>query len=62
MDCIWFMQNQCIVFAFFSRFAAYLNVSVTSQGSAATYVRCGGMYYVSLVANFLLFPAAKEYF
>jgi len=52
------MHNQWILFSFSSRFAAYLNVSVTSQGSAAAYLRCGGK--CNFVGNFFIFTAVKK--
>jgi len=33
---------------------------LTSQGSAATYLRCGGKYY-EFVVNFIPFPAMKKF-
>jgi len=44
----------------FSRFASYLNVSVISQGSAATYLRCGEIYQVIRVENFSSFTWWKN--
>jgi len=41
------MQNQCILFSF-------------SQGSTATYLRRGGMYFMIVVENFFLFQTVKE--
>jgi len=33
-----------------------------SQGSVATYLRCGGNYYTQFVGNFFLFTAVQEFF
>jgi len=43
--------------AFSGTFSA--NLFLTSQGSAATYVRYGGTYY-SFVANFIRFPISLK--
>jgi len=43
------------IFSFSPRLASYLNILVISQGSAATYLRCGGMYNMIVVGNFFLF-------
>ena len=32
-----------------------------SQGSVATYLRCGGNYYTRFVGNFFLFTAVQEF-
>jgi len=32
-----------------------------SQGSVATYLRCGGNYYIRFVGNFFLFTALQEF-
>ena len=32
-----------------------------SQGSVATYLRCGGNYYIRFVGNFFLFTAVQEF-
>ena len=32
-----------------------------SQGSVATYLRCGGNYYTRFVVNFFLFTAVQEF-
>jgi len=32
-----------------------------SQGSVATYLRCGGNYYTGFVGNFFLFTAVQEF-
>ena len=32
-----------------------------SQGSVATYLRCGGNYYTRFVGNFFLFTAVKNF-
>jgi len=55
------MQNKCILFSFFSRIASYLNISVISQDSAAAYLRRGGMYYVIIAENIVLFQTVKEF-
>jgi len=47
--------------SFFFKFASYLNVSVISQGSAATYLRHGRKYYVIIIGNFFLFETVKEF-
>jgi len=33
-----------------------------SQGSATTYLRCGGNYYIRFVGNFFLFIAVQKIF
>jgi len=32
-----------------------------SQGSVATYLRCGGIFSDGIIANFLLIPAVKQF-
>ena len=32
-----------------------------SQGSVATYLRCGGTYYTRFVGNFFFFTAVQEF-
>jgi len=42
------------------RFVGFSVIHV-SQGSVATYVRCGGMCTQCCTANFLLSPSVKEF-
>jgi len=46
---------------FFSRLVAHLNLSLTSLGDAATYLKCGEKYCVIIIENFLFFLAVKEF-
>jgi len=55
------MWNHCILFSYSYIIAVILNFWVILQGSAATYLRCKIKYYVFLVANFVLFPAVKNF-
>jgi len=44
-----------------SRTAAYVSLLVNSRGSAATCVRCGVMYEVTVVRNFFYFQTFSKF-
>jgi len=49
-----------VCFNYFLRMAIFLNIDI-SQGSVATYLRCGGIFTYEFVANVLLSLLAKEF-
>jgi len=49
-----------ICFNYFLRMAIFLNIDI-SQGSVATYLRCGGIFTYEFVANVSLSLLAKEF-